>query len=150
MQNYCKICQHYAKSSRIFTNYAHLEQKYKGIAKIYRAHNFLKNYLNYVKVCLMHSATVTETRHICPSLPYRMFVLVAPFFALSLTMSMYEGVVAYSYYTKKGCDPLESGLISNPNQASQEIIVLVMVVTATVRKILSSRGRYCYRQKNPL
>ncbi|KAK7477614.1 hypothetical protein BaRGS_00031162 [Batillaria attramentaria] len=43
-------------------------------------------------------------------------LIVAPCFFFSLSMACYEGIVAYAYYETKGCDPLESNKISNPNQ----------------------------------
>ncbi|PVD18322.1 hypothetical protein C0Q70_20871 [Pomacea canaliculata] len=39
-----------------------------------------------------------------------------PFFFLTLTMACYEGIISYSYYHVKGCDPLGSKKITNPNQ----------------------------------
>lgn len=50
---------------------------------------------------------------------FRVLLLVAPGFFLSLTLAGIEGIIAYAYYDTKGCDPLESDQISNPNQVSE-------------------------------
>lgn len=39
-----------------------------------------------------------------------------PGFVILQILVMLEGLVAYAYFTAKGCDPLASGQISNPNQ----------------------------------
>ncbi|KAH3807555.1 hypothetical protein DPMN_135900 [Dreissena polymorpha] len=46
----------------------------------------------------------------------RVFLFLAPGFFISLSLAAIEGVIAYSYYEVKGCDPLASGQITNPNQ----------------------------------
>ncbi|KAK7090456.1 hypothetical protein V1264_010250 [Littorina saxatilis] len=43
-------------------------------------------------------------------------LIMAPCFFLSLSMACYEGIVAFAYYQTKGCDPLASKKITNPNQ----------------------------------
>uniref|UniRef100_A0A0B6ZWN2 Sodium-coupled monocarboxylate transporter 1 n=1 Tax=Arion vulgaris TaxID=1028688 RepID=A0A0B6ZWN2_9EUPU len=46
----------------------------------------------------------------------KMLFSVAPCFSASLMLASYEGVVAYSYYQKKRCDPFESKQLTDPNQ----------------------------------
>ncbi|GFR80272.1 sodium-coupled monocarboxylate transporter 1 [Elysia marginata] len=59
-----------------------------------------------------------------------MLRLVAPAFLITLCLACYEGAVAYSYYQVKGCDPLASKQISNPNQAGRlELILLPSMIT---------------------
>ncbi|KAK7477611.1 hypothetical protein BaRGS_00031159 [Batillaria attramentaria] len=43
-------------------------------------------------------------------------LIVAPAFFLSLSLALYEGTVAYAFYETRGCDPLASKIITNPNQ----------------------------------
>jgi len=43
-------------------------------------------------------------------------MLVSPLFFITLSMAVYEGIVAYAYYENKGCDPFESKTLTNPNQ----------------------------------
>nr|KAG5692605.1 hypothetical protein BaRGS_030033 [Batillaria attramentaria] len=45
-------------------------------------------------------------------------LIVAPAFFLSLSLALYEGTVAYAFYETRGCDPLASKIITNPNQVS--------------------------------
>ncbi|RUS91210.1 hypothetical protein EGW08_001016 [Elysia chlorotica] len=46
----------------------------------------------------------------------KMLMITSPFFLVTMSIATYEGVVSYAYYQTKGCDPLASGQISNPNQ----------------------------------
>jgi len=46
----------------------------------------------------------------------RVLGIVAPFFTITLSLAVYEGIVAYAYYETKGCDPFESKDLTNPNQ----------------------------------
>ncbi|CAL1546439.1 unnamed protein product [Lymnaea stagnalis] len=46
----------------------------------------------------------------------RMLTIVAPCLVFSLFLAQYEGIVAFSYYTVKRCDPFESKQINDPNQ----------------------------------
>ena len=57
---------------------------------------------------LNSTATKCEARKV-------VFIAVPSFMILQLLV-MYEGLVAYAYFANKGCDPLASGDISNPNQ----------------------------------
>lgn len=43
-------------------------------------------------------------------------MVVSPAFFVTLSMAVYEGIVAYAYYQTKGCDPFESKILTNPNQ----------------------------------
>ena len=40
----------------------------------------------------------------------------APAFVLTLSIALYEGIVAYAYHQHKGCDPMASGQIDDMNQ----------------------------------
>lgn len=46
----------------------------------------------------------------------RMLLFTSPIFLITVTISTYEGIVAYSYFDTKGCDPFAGGIITNPNQ----------------------------------
>ncbi|RUS69050.1 hypothetical protein EGW08_023188 [Elysia chlorotica] len=46
----------------------------------------------------------------------RMVLFTAPMFLISLTIATYVGIVAFSYFQTKGCDPFRSRQISDPNQ----------------------------------
>jgi len=43
-------------------------------------------------------------------------LIVAPGFFISISLAAIEGIIAYAYYDTKGCDPLASKQIANPNQ----------------------------------
>ncbi|XP_076435873.1 sodium-dependent multivitamin transporter-like [Babylonia areolata] len=45
-----------------------------------------------------------------------MMVMMAPCFFASLSMACYEGIVAFAYHQSRGCDPLASKEITDPNQ----------------------------------
>lgn len=64
-------------------------------------------------------STLIVTMYHCNNMIFRVLLLVAPGFFLSLTLAGIEGIIAYAYYDTKGCDPLESDQISNPNQVSE-------------------------------
>ncbi|RUS90993.1 hypothetical protein EGW08_001210 [Elysia chlorotica] len=53
----------------------------------------------------------------------RMLLIVAPTFLITLVLASYEGIVAYSYFQVKGCDPLASKQIANPNQLVPFIVM---------------------------
>ncbi|XP_033759613.1 uncharacterized protein LOC117341863 [Pecten maximus] len=46
----------------------------------------------------------------------KMLFITAPAFTITLTCAAIEGIVVYAYYHTRGCDPLKSKQISNPNQ----------------------------------
>ncbi|XP_060595853.1 sodium-dependent multivitamin transporter-like [Ruditapes philippinarum] len=46
----------------------------------------------------------------------KVLIITAPAFSVTLCLACVEGIVAYSYFDVKGCDPLESGEIRDPNQ----------------------------------
>ena len=46
-------------------------------------------------------------------------MLVAPAFLITMTMATYEGIVAYTYYETRGCDPIKNKEITNSNQVSE-------------------------------
>jgi SSS family transporter len=46
-----------------------------------------------------------------------------PGFVILQLLVMFEGLVAYAYYVQKGCDPLASGQISNPNQIISFVVM---------------------------
>jgi len=46
----------------------------------------------------------------------RMLLLAVPFFIVLCGAASIEGVVLFSYFTSKGCDIIEAGIISNVNQ----------------------------------
>merc|ERR1712110_1280902 len=43
-------------------------------------------------------------------------MLVAPAFLITMSMATYEGIVAYTYYQTRGCDPIKNKEITNSNQ----------------------------------
>ncbi|KAK7477609.1 hypothetical protein BaRGS_00031157 [Batillaria attramentaria] len=43
-------------------------------------------------------------------------IIMAPCYLVSLSLACYEGIIAYAYYETKGCDPLASNKLSDPNQ----------------------------------
>ncbi|KAK3776312.1 hypothetical protein RRG08_039898 [Elysia crispata] len=45
-----------------------------------------------------------------------MIRFTAPVFFITVTIATYEGIIAFSYFQTKGCDPIRSGQISEPNQ----------------------------------
>lgn len=53
---------------------------------------------------------------LCLFLSYSVVLIMAPLYFISLSLASYEGIIAYSYYANKGCDPYASGKISNANQ----------------------------------
>ncbi|KAL5004138.1 hypothetical protein ScPMuIL_017594 [Solemya velum] len=46
----------------------------------------------------------------------QMWLLFSPMFAVTLSLTCFEGLVAFAYYYSRKCDPLASGVISNANQ----------------------------------
>ncbi|KAK3782992.1 hypothetical protein RRG08_058051 [Elysia crispata] len=46
----------------------------------------------------------------------KMMMFTCPVFFITATIATYEGIVSYAYYDTKGCDPLASRQITNPNQ----------------------------------
>ncbi|XP_061171867.1 sodium-coupled monocarboxylate transporter 1-like [Saccostrea echinata] len=50
------------------------------------------------------------------SMARKIFLITGPLFCITLSLPLFEGLVAYAYYYKKRCDPLTSGRIKNPNQ----------------------------------
>jgi len=47
-----------------------------------------------------------------------MYYIAGPAFILTFALASGEGLVAYAYFTSKGCDPLSSKQITSPNQVS--------------------------------
>ena len=45
-------------------------------------------------------------------------MLAGPAFVVTMGLASGEGIVAYAYYTAKGCDPIKGQTISNPNQVN--------------------------------
>ena len=43
-------------------------------------------------------------------------VILAPAFIIMSFLTCLTGLVVFTYYEQKGCDPLRAGYISNPNQ----------------------------------
>ncbi|XP_029636950.1 sodium-dependent multivitamin transporter-like isoform X2 [Octopus sinensis] len=43
-------------------------------------------------------------------------MLAGPFYALTTGLAIFQGLLAFAYFKTKRCDPLEAGIISNPNQ----------------------------------
>ncbi|GAB1599095.1 sodium-dependent multivitamin transporter-like isoform X1 [Argonauta hians] len=43
-------------------------------------------------------------------------MLAGPFYALTTGLAIFQGLLAYTYFKTKRCDPIEAGMISNPNQ----------------------------------
>ncbi|XP_060082496.1 sodium-coupled monocarboxylate transporter 1-like [Ylistrum balloti] len=46
----------------------------------------------------------------------KMLLITTPSFSITLTCAAIEGIVVYAYYHSKGCDPLRSKQLTNPNQ----------------------------------
>lgn len=46
----------------------------------------------------------------------RLLYFAAPIYCIVWVMTMFEGVTVFAYFHSKGCDPLASGQIKNPNQ----------------------------------
>ena len=46
----------------------------------------------------------------------RAMLMNGPFFALFTALAIGAGMVAFAYYTQRGCDPAKAGYISNNNQ----------------------------------
>ncbi|XP_060068780.1 sodium-coupled monocarboxylate transporter 1-like [Ylistrum balloti] len=46
----------------------------------------------------------------------KVLLFAGPAFLFTMSLAAFEGIIAYAYYYTKGCDPLKSGQISNPNQ----------------------------------
>ncbi|XP_069128957.1 sodium-coupled monocarboxylate transporter 2-like [Argopecten irradians] len=51
------------------------------------------------------------------------YLITGPLYLVSVSLACGEGLVAYAYFTAKGCDPFVSKLVTNPNQ-----LIPVMVV----------------------
>lgn len=43
-------------------------------------------------------------------------MLAGPLYALTTGLAIFQGLLAFAYFKTKRCDPLEAGIISNPNQ----------------------------------
>lgn len=52
-------------------------------------------------------------------LHFRVLIITAPAFLVTLCLACVEGIVAYTYFDTTGCDPLDSGKIWDPNQVHQ-------------------------------
>ncbi|XP_033742478.1 sodium-dependent multivitamin transporter-like [Pecten maximus] len=79
------------------------------------------------------------------------YLLSGPAFLLTMSLACGEGLVAYAYFTSKGCDPLESKIVPNPNQLLPYMVVdifrdypgmsgmfLAAVVSASLSSVSSS------------
>ncbi|XP_021348272.1 sodium-dependent multivitamin transporter-like isoform X1 [Mizuhopecten yessoensis] len=79
------------------------------------------------------------------------YLLSGPAFLLTMSLACGEGLVAYAYFTSKGCDPLESKQVPNPNQLLPYMVVdifrnfpgmsgmfLAAVVSASLSSVSSS------------
>ncbi|XP_035825117.1 sodium-coupled monocarboxylate transporter 1 [Aplysia californica] len=53
----------------------------------------------------------------------KVLLFVAPTFFVTLSIAVYEGIVAYSYYQTKRCDPFEAKQIEDPNQIVPFIVM---------------------------
>ncbi|KAK6195839.1 hypothetical protein SNE40_001184 [Patella caerulea] len=49
--------------------------------------------------------------------------VAGPLFFVTMSLATLEGLIAYAYYRKKGCDPLASGQITNPNQVMPLLVM---------------------------
>ncbi|XP_035825115.1 sodium-coupled monocarboxylate transporter 1-like [Aplysia californica] len=68
----------------------------------------------YMGIVLFGPAVALQAGMISP-VPV-VLLIVAPTFFFTLSIAVYEGIVAFSYYQTKKCDPFESKQISDPNQ----------------------------------
>ncbi|XP_021348233.1 sodium-coupled monocarboxylate transporter 1-like [Mizuhopecten yessoensis] len=79
------------------------------------------------------------------------YLVSGPGFLLSVSLACGVGLVAYAYFTAKGCDPLQSKQLSNPNQLLPYMVVeifkdypgmsgmfLAAVTAATLSSVSSS------------
>ncbi|XP_060065847.1 sodium-dependent multivitamin transporter-like [Ylistrum balloti] len=79
------------------------------------------------------------------------YLLSGPAFLLTMSLACGEGLVAYAYFTSKGCDPLKSKIVPNPNQLLPYMVVnifqnfpgmsgmfLAAVVSASLSSVSSS------------
>ncbi|XP_053383230.1 sodium-coupled monocarboxylate transporter 1-like [Mercenaria mercenaria] len=57
---------------------------------------------------------IMSTPH--PNVARRMLYISAPIYCIAMVVVMFEGLSVFAYYSFRGCDPLASGQISNPNQ----------------------------------
>ncbi|XP_033759517.1 sodium-coupled monocarboxylate transporter 2-like [Pecten maximus] len=46
----------------------------------------------------------------------RVLLLAGPAFLFTMSLAAFEGIIAFAYFYSKGCDPLASKQITNPNQ----------------------------------
>ncbi|XP_021348273.1 sodium-dependent multivitamin transporter-like isoform X2 [Mizuhopecten yessoensis] len=82
---------------------------------------------------------------------FNVYLLSGPAFLLTMSLACGEGLVAYAYFTSKGCDPLESKQVPNPNQLLPYMVVdifrnfpgmsgmfLAAVVSASLSSVSSS------------
>ncbi|KAK3777209.1 hypothetical protein RRG08_047829 [Elysia crispata] len=65
-------------------------------------------FLNSSVQRMSSTKTITEAK--------RMLMFMAPAYMVAVIFFAYQGIVAFSYYQTKGCDPLASRQITNPNQ----------------------------------
>ncbi|KAK3103059.1 hypothetical protein FSP39_016152, partial [Pinctada imbricata] len=54
---------------------------------------------------------------------YRMYYLIAPFIFATFVLSGAQGFVAYAFFDKLRCDPIESRMIKNANQIIPHMVV---------------------------
>jgi Na+/proline symporter len=57
---------------------------------------------------------IISTPHV--NVAKRMLYIAAPIYCIVWVVVMFEGISVYAYHSLKGCDPLASGQITNPNQ----------------------------------
>ncbi|KAL5018098.1 hypothetical protein ScPMuIL_003820 [Solemya velum] len=53
----------------------------------------------------------------------QVILLTAPGLFFATTLAVFEGIIAFAYYTTVRCDPLESGQIDNPNQVIPYLVM---------------------------
>ncbi|WAR13749.1 SC5A8-like protein [Mya arenaria] len=86
----------------------------------YKRHTFWTLVIGYGWICAGISfrqpivQRLNSTRSINEA--KKVVALAIPGFVIMQALVMFEGLVAYAYFSNKRCDPLASGAISNPNQ----------------------------------